>query len=296
MEEAMNQECVSNTDVPEAKPVSGTYASQFEKSKAQSDIPVATSKQTSTEFFSHKYKMDYPNRGKAIIINNKTFNAGTGLNVREGMDQDASALYNCLSKLKFDVDLKHNRTADEIKATLQKAAKLDHRDNDCFICAILSHGGDGYIWGTDRMIPINDLIEPFKGNECLSLAGKPKIFFIQACHDDMNVGDGKEVEPQFSRLKIPSEADFLIACSVVPGYYSWRNERNKAKCPSFVQALSDVLEKHGQKMDLLTMMTHVNQIVGKKFQPDTSHPDMNEKKQIPLVTSMLTKEVYFTIK
>eukprot|EP00105_Crassostrea_gigas_P026275 XP_011447136.1 PREDICTED: caspase-7-like isoform X2 [Crassostrea gigas] len=293
MEEAMSQECVSNTDVPEAKPVSETNASPFGKSKSQSDIPVATSKQTLAEFFSHKYKMDYPNRGKAIIINNKTFNAGTGLDVREGTDLDASALDNRLSELGFDVDLKNNLTADKIKATLQKAAKLDHRDNDCFICAILSHGGDGYIWGTDRMIPINDLMEPFKGNKCLSLAGKPKIFFIQACETDMNVGDGKDVEPQFSRLKIPSEADFLIALSVVPGYYSWRNERNemrKAKCSWFVQALSEVLEKHGQTMDLLTMMTHVNQIVGKKFQKQ------KEKKQIPCVTSMLTKEVYFTSK
>lgn len=59
------------------------------------------------------------------------------------------------------------------------AAELDHRDNDCFTCAILSHGEDGFIWGIDRMIPINDLMEPFKGNKCLSLAGKPKIFFIQ---------------------------------------------------------------------------------------------------------------------
>ncbi|XP_065922185.1 caspase-7 isoform X2 [Magallana gigas] len=240
MEEAMSQECVSNTDVPEAKPVSETNASPFGKSKSQSDIPVATSKQTLTELFSHKYKMDYPNRGKAIIINNKTFNAGTGLDVREGTDLDASALDNRLSELGFDVDLKNNLTADKIKATLQKAAKLDHRDNDCFICAILSHGGDGYIWGTDRMIPINDLMEPFKGNKCLSLAGKPKIFFIQACHEtDMNVGDGKDVEPQFSCLKIPSEADFLIALSVVPDQTALRIRQNRCNS-SFT---NDLFEK-----------------------------------------------------
>jgi hypothetical protein len=36
----------------------------------------------------------------------------------------------------------------------------------------------------------------------------------------MNVADAKgfmDVEPQFSLQKIPSEADFLIAYSVVPG-------------------------------------------------------------------------------
>lgn len=303
MEEAMSPECVSNNDVPDAKPVSETDAFPFGKSKAQSDKPVATTIQTATEFFSHKYKMDYPNRGKAIIINNKKFNPGTGLNERNGTDQDASALCCRLSELDFDVDLFHNLKAEEIKVTLQKAAELDHRDNDCFTCAILSHGEDGFIWGIDRMIPINDLMEPFKGNKCLSLAGKPKIFFIQACRGtkfddgvDMNVADAKgfmDVEPQFSLQKIPSEADFLIAYSVVPGYYSWRNSTNGSW---FVQALSEVLMKHGQTLDLLTMMTRVNQIVANKFQSNTSHSDMNEKKQIPCVTSMLTKEVYFTSK
>lgn len=50
---------------------------------------------------------------------------------------------------------------------------------------------------------------------------------MQACRGtkfddgvDMNVADAKgfmDVEPQFSLQKIPSEADFLIAYSVVPG-------------------------------------------------------------------------------
>mmetsp|Transcript_13415 Transcript_13415/g.24013 ORF Transcript_13415/g.24013 Transcript_13415/m.24013 type:complete len:113 (+) Transcript_13415:2-340(+) len=112
----------------------------------------------------------------------------------------------------------------------------------------------------------------------------------------MNVADAKgfmDVEPQFSLQKIPSESDFLIAYSVVPGYYSWRNSTNGSW---FVQALSEVLMKHAQTLDLLTMMTRVNQIVANKFQSNTSNPDMSEKKQIPCVTSMLTKEVYFKSK
>lgn len=86
--------------------------------------PVATTIQTATEFFSHKYKMDYPNRGKAIIINNKTFNPKTKLNERTGTDKDATALDNRLSELGFDVDLKNNLTADKIKATLQKGQQI----------------------------------------------------------------------------------------------------------------------------------------------------------------------------
>ena len=54
-----------------------------------------------------------------------------------------------------------------------------------------------------------------------------KLFIWKACRGtkfdegvDMNVGDVKgfmDVDPQFSLQKIPSEADFLIAYSVVPG-------------------------------------------------------------------------------
>ncbi|XP_078319668.1 caspase-7-like [Crassostrea virginica] len=305
MEQPMSPESPQNHDVADAKPVSETDAFPFGpgKSKPHSTKPVASTIQTTSEFYSHVYKMNYPNRGKAIIINNKTFNPNTGLNERNGTDQDASALCCRLSELDFDVDLHHNLKAEEIKNTLKKAADSDHRDNDCFACAILSHGEDGFLWGIDRMIPINDLMEPFKGNKCLSLAGKPKIFFIQACRGtkfdegvDMNVADAKgfmDVEPQFSLQKIPSESDFLIAYSVVPGYYSWRNSTNGSW---FVQALSEVLMKHAQTLDLLTMMTRVNQIVANKFQSNTSNPDMSEKKQIPCVTSMLTKEVYFKSK
>lgn len=82
--------------------------------------PIATTIQTTSEFYSTRYKMDYANRGKAVIINNKKFNPNTGLNDRNGTDVDASALCCRLSELDFDVDLFHNLKADEIKQQLHK--------------------------------------------------------------------------------------------------------------------------------------------------------------------------------
>ena len=58
-------------------------------------------------------------------------------------------------------------------------SKEDHSNNDCFVCVILSHGEEGYVWGHDDRIALNELIKPIKGNNCTTLAGKPKIFFIQ---------------------------------------------------------------------------------------------------------------------
>lgn len=58
-------------------------------------------------------------------------------------------------------------------------AKQDHTNSDCFVCFILSHGDEGYVYGTDNKVPIDELVLPFKGHACPSLAGKPKLFFIQ---------------------------------------------------------------------------------------------------------------------
>ena len=51
--------------------------------------------------------------------------------------------------------------------------------SDCFVCAILTHGEEGVVYGIDDKIEVKQLLEPFKGNNCKGLVGKPKIFFIQ---------------------------------------------------------------------------------------------------------------------
>ena len=55
----------------------------------------------------------------------------------------------------------------------------DYSDADCFVCAILSHGEEGYVYGTNGRVTIDSIIKNFKGDASPSLAGKPKMFFIQ---------------------------------------------------------------------------------------------------------------------
>lgn len=267
--------------------------------------PMPRNVQTQQEFLSDVYKMDHPRRGKAIVINNKQFRSHLQLPDRNGTDQDASALSCRFAELDFDVDLKNDQTVQQMMNLMKQAAAEDHSDADCFACAILTHGENGEIYGVDEKIEVKELLEPFKGNRCETLAGKPKLFFIQACRGtkfddgaDLNVADASgipdvEMEPPTTIHKIPAEADFLVAYSVVPGYYSWRNSTNGSW---FIQALQHHLEQHGRDMDLLRILTRVNRSVAYNFQSNTSHPNMNRKKQIPCVTSMLTKEVYFTPK
>ncbi|EGI60480.1 Caspase-1 [Acromyrmex echinatior] len=60
-----------------------------------------------------------------------------------------------------------------------KAAAEDHTDADCLIVVAMSHGESGLLHSADSIYPVDALWIPFTGDQCLSLAGKPKLFFIQ---------------------------------------------------------------------------------------------------------------------
>ena len=72
------------------------------------------------EFFADEYKMDYPQRGRAIIINNREFDRGLGLGERTGTDQDAASLQMRFMEMGFEVDMYHNLVAREMAMVLAK--------------------------------------------------------------------------------------------------------------------------------------------------------------------------------
>ncbi|BFZ17828.1 hypothetical protein BsWGS_20867 [Bradybaena similaris] len=255
----------------------------------------AASQRRSSDSVSDCYKMNHDKRGMAVIINNKNFDPSTKMGVREGTDVDANAMYSLLDMLGFEsIKQYDDQTAAQIKEILKRASNENHTRSDCFVCVILSHGDEGFIHGYDRTIAIDDLVRPFKGDKCPSLAGKPKLFFIQACRgtrldEGVTVADAAG-EDEVEIRRIPTEADFLMAYSIVPGFYSWRNS---AKGSWFIQALVKVFTKYWKTLDVLTMMTRVNKIVAFDFESKSNAEYMSKKKQIPCITSMLTKDVYF---
>lgn len=61
-----------------------------------------------------------------------------------------------------------------------------------------------------------------------------------------------------------------------------------------MQALCEAFDKYGYQLDLLTILTFVNRQVAIEYQsnvPNVSH--MHQQKQIPCITSMLTRLVKF---
>lgn len=259
---------------------------------------------TRKELLSDRYKMDYARRGKAVVINNKNFTAELekkGYGVRTGTDIDATKICSRLKMLGFEVERYHDASARQMRKVFQDAAMEDHTDADCFVGVILSHGETDVVYGTDGPVELQDIFQHFKGHNCKTLVGKPKIFFIQACRGNqldagaaLNVTDarsGYEVDDG-DEIRIPNEADFLISYSTVPGYYSWRNSLNGSW---YAQVLVDVLDQYGTQMDLQKMLTQVNKLVayGEKFVSNTTEKSMHGMKQIPSFTSMLTKDLYF---
>ncbi|KAG8228019.1 hypothetical protein J437_LFUL003654 [Ladona fulva] len=245
--------------------------------------------------FAEFYNMNHKNRGKAIIFNHVNF-TDTTLKARTGTDLDCANLGDKLMRLGFKVSTFHDLTSSEVKKIVDEAAQDDHSESDCLIVSVLSHGEKDIIYTKDSAYRTDSLWTPFTADKCPSLAGKPKIFFIQACQGDKfdsgvllrrTETDGSPS----SQYSIPVHADFLVAYSTIPGYFSWRNA---SKGSWFIQALCQELEERGDEIDILTLMTFVCQRVALNFESNVPMDEtMNRKKQIPCIMSMLTRRLIF---
>ena len=127
------------------------------------------------------YKMSRTPRGIAVIINNKNFLRSSGMDKypRNGTDVDRDALERLFKSLKFEVRIYNNITKSEIRRIVKEMATLNHSAHDAFIFSILTHGEEGLLYGTDGTTSTRDLTSAFK--DATTLAGKPKMFFFQAC-------------------------------------------------------------------------------------------------------------------
>ena len=126
--------------------------------------------------------------GFALIINNHKFEGSTAegylLNERRGSDIDVGNLEDLWRQLGFVVQKHVNLKAHQICSVVTDIAKEinKNRDSSCFVCCIMTHGAMGKIYGSDsKHIDIQDITNLFKEAKCPGLAGKPKLFFIQAC-------------------------------------------------------------------------------------------------------------------
>ncbi|XP_070545461.1 caspase-6-like isoform X2 [Ptychodera flava] len=253
-----------------------------------------------------RYSMNHGKRGRAIIFNHEIFHKNVKKNRRVGTQIDAQKLSERFQELGFEVQLHQDLKATEMKEEIFEASVSDHSDCDAFVCVFLSHGDEGKVYAHDRVVHLQELIDQFRADVCKTLAGKPKLFFIEASRGDRyerdvsapdvpDTVDGfqpmTEVDSD-ARATIPAGADFFIAYSATEDHNSYLD---KEEGSWFVQALSHVLEKYGTEIEINEIMAIVNRMVSEKQLDDdmTHDPEMVDKKQMPCYVSMLTKKLYF---
>jgi len=251
-----------------------------------------------TDRDSETYNMNHLKRGRALIFNHENFNSNLELKSRSGSAKDRDNLYMRLRDLDFEVSFFNDLTFSELTMEIVKLANEDHSDRDCIIIALMSHGDDGILYARDQQYKPERLWSYFTSDKCPTLAGKPKLFFIQACQGD-RLDPGTTMLPRMTETdgpsdvsyKIPTHADFMIAYSTIPGFVSWRDTE---KGSWFISELCFVLCEKGKTEDLLSIMTTVSRRVAINFESDTPQDShMHQRKQIPCVTSLLTRKVFF---
>ncbi|KAM6079975.1 caspase-10 isoform 3-T4 [Theristicus caerulescens] len=245
------------------------------------------------------YKMDGPHRGFCLVINNVSFDGS--LQERKGSCKDAGELERVFTWLGLDVRTYKNLTSLQIKDVMQTWQRLeDHKDRDCFICCILSHGESGAIYGKDEeLVSIRMIMSHFTAKQCPQLAEKPKLFFIQACQGkeiqrpvyveaDAQIPDLPSMQQSVSPSEsIPEEADFLLGMATIDGYVSFRHIEQGAW---YIQALCSKLQllvPRGE--DILSILTEVNEDVGRRVDR------WGTKKQMPQPAYTLRRKFIFPI-
>ena len=186
-------------------------------------------------------------------------------------------------------------------------SKEDHSNNDCLLVTVISFGEKGgIISSADKSYNVKELWENFVGDNCKTLIGKPKLFFIQASRGtilDYGVSlnpkhislkksnNGDEVNDQLKDLTIviPGTADLLIMYSTTDGHSSFRSGTDGSW---FIQALCEEL-KINQQDDLLTILTRVNKRVSYVKRSNTpGNAELNVGTQMANIESTLTKSIF----
>jgi hypothetical protein len=249
------------------------------------------------------YDVSSPCRGRAIIISWEYYSVSE-LGERIGNKQDVENLENLFMQLHFKVVKISNETDKETYKLLdQERTHPDHASSNMLIVCLLSHGTDGHVFALNgAQIKIEKVISYFEGDNCPSLKGKPKLFFIQACqvrsptavsnsagatdgNGDCDSVDGPAVPTVAEKLDtlVHEKADILVARATTSGYVANRHEVYGSL---YIRCLVYVFSHQAHKDHVLDMLTEVASIM-------TQFKTVNNDVQLPEKKDTFTKKLYF---
>ena len=267
-----------------------------------------------------KYNMDHAKRGIALIINISKYDEPNPfeLEKREWSIKDVENLTKTLGYLEFDVKLVENEnlTKSKIEECLKQiATKIDHKDFDCFLCVVMSHGNeDNIVTRDNKLISFEEMMAPIKS--CPSLFDKPKMFFFQACRGQNKMesrassasstksfkaaqmndiahsssSNSKSITGKKNPAKFENESDLLIYYSTLPNHLSWSVDKNEGTIfiKSFCDAFNDAYKNLPNNLSLAQMITKINESVSEK-QLQVAVPEFRIKKEIKFLPKDVSK-------
>jgi len=191
------------------------------------------------------YRLDSPKLGSAVIINN--------LNTeQEPTRRDVDSMAQVLCSIGFQVSIHCDLTSQGMNNLKRTLTNPDlHRNSSCFLLLIISHGTeDNFLQDTHGAKTWN--IESLVTEVCdvVTLVGKPKLFFIEACRGrEHNMGrtlasglDTKSLSgpPRTQGISLPSKQDVFVGFATVPGFVSFTSSLGSP----YLQALASMMSAH----------------------------------------------------
>ncbi|XP_063604215.1 caspase-1-like [Penaeus indicus] len=255
------------------------------------------------------YNMRHEERGRAIILAYENFSS-YGPPRRNCAEHDVEIVTAAFKKLKFTVLTHWDLKTDDLLKVLKQESLEDHSNHDCLVVVLMSHGGvnnnnEEFFYTYDHKLKTSELWTNFTPEKCPTLAGKPKMYFLQACRGE-GVDKGVRLQqPRGMRVQtdsmpiekdyaIPLHADMLIMWASYIGTFAFKSGNNGINGSVFLHFLSKVLSEEGDHHDLSTMLLRVTREVAvcyESYVPGNYRLDMN--KQIPYTVSTLMRKVFF---
>ncbi|PAA54824.1 hypothetical protein BOX15_Mlig031106g1 [Macrostomum lignano] len=253
--------------------------------------------------------------GYCLLINVERFANPSEFPTRNGSLVDVERVSRLLQRLGYRVRSIADPTAAGICKAAMRIALKNHENYDSFVCFLMSHGTNNQIVGSDgQYISLGRIASFFDSDVCAGLAGKPKLFFIQACRGERQqrnfattravaVGasadqvataitddDDEAEEPNTGGvLFAPKGVDFFFGYATSEKYIAYRDSQSGS---AYIRVLCRVVEAYGAKEDLLQLHTRVTALISRNPQENQFGSKLF---QVPDMRSKLTKQFYFLL-
>ena len=224
------------------------------------------------------YPMNSRPHGISLVMVIEEYSDGTKRNAQ----LNTQTFISTFKYLQYTVKPYTNVTSLQMIQLVEEIASMDHTAYDSFVCCISANGANDHyvLCSDDKYVNVYELVD--KVQQCSTLQGKPKIFFISC----------DRLENPHAPPSIPYKirSDTLIMWPTQKRHTFAKNSRTTG-C-YFLFHLKKVIKLKSKTTDLLSMTNEVSAILS-MFPPYISPRIKKYRAQCPEVESQLKSKVYF---